>query len=186
MNETLKSILQRRSIRTFKPDQIKDSDLQTIIEAGQYAPSARNEQAWHFTVVQKKELLEKINNILKTTFLNSGDSALVERAKADNFSPFYHAPTLIIVSADEKAIAPEPDASLALGNLFFAAHSLGIGSVWIHSLRSLFVTEEGKALNKELGIPEGYKIYGSGAFGYDAGQAPSAAPRKAGTVTILK
>ena len=186
MSGVLQSIRQRRSIRTFKPQQISDDNLGQIIEAGQFAPSARNEQPCHFTVVQNKELQAKINQVIQKTFLNSGDPVFVERAKADNFSPFYHAPTLIIVSADAKVVAPEADSSLALGNMFMAAYALGIGSVWIHSLRSLFDTEEGKALNKELKIPAGYVIYGSGAFGYNSGIAPAAAPRKLGTVTFIK
>ena len=186
MNEVLQAIRQRRSIRTFKPQQISDSDLQKIIEAGQFAPSARNEQPCHFTVVQNKELQGKINQVIQQFFLNSGDPGFIERAKADNFSPFYHSPTLIIVSADAKAIAPEADSSLVLGNMFLAAHALGIGSVWIHSLRSLFSTEEGKALNTELQIPEGYVIYGSGAFGYNSGKVPDAAPRKDKTATFIR
>ncbi len=186
MSETLQTILQRRSIRSYKQEQIKDSELQAIIEAGRFAPSARNQQSWHFTVVQNQALLGRINKILQVVFLHSGDPLLEERAKAENFSPFYHAPTLIIVSADEKAIAPQADASLALGNLLLAAHALGVGSCWIHSLRFLFSTEEGRALNKELGIPAGYTIVGSGAFGYHAGEAPAAAPRREGTVTIIK
>ena len=186
MNEVLQSIRQRRSIRTFKPQQISDDDLQKIIEAGQFAPSARNEQPCHFTVVQNKELQGKINQVIRKIFLNSGDPAFIERTKAENFSPFYHAPTLIIVSADAKVVAPEADSSLALGNMFLAAHALGIGSVWIHSLRSLFSIEDGKELNKDLQIPEGHVIYGSGAFGYNSGKAPDAAPRKEGTVTFIR
>lgn len=186
MSDVLQAIRQRRSIRTFKPQQISDSELQAIIEAGQFAPSARNEQPCHFSVVQNKVLQENINRVIQKVFLNSGDPIFVERAKADNFSPFYHAPTLIIVSADAKVVAPEVDSSLALGNMFLAAYALGIGSVWIHSLRSLFNSEEGAALNKELQIPQGYVIYGSGAFGYNAGKEPAAAPRKLGAVTFIR
>ena len=186
MSDVLQAIRQRRSIRTFKPQQISDSELQTIIEAGQFAPSARNEQPCHFSVVQNKGLQGKINQVIQKVFLNSGDPAFIERAKVENFSPFYHAPTLIIVSADAKVVAPEVDSSLALGSMFLAAHALGIGSVWIHSLRSLFSNDEGKALNKELQIPEGYVIYGSGAFGYNAGEEPVAAPRKPDMVTFIK
>ena len=58
--------------------------------------------------------------------------------------------------------------------------------MWIHSLRDLFKSKEGEALNKELGIPKGYIIVGSGAFGYNAGGTPQAAPRKENTVTIVK
>jgi len=186
MSETLNDLLKRRSVRSYKAEQIKESELQTIIEAGLFAPSARNQQPWHFTVVQNKEILGKINTIIQQIFLNSGIEGYVERAKAENFSPFYHAPTLIIVSADESAVAPHQDGALALGNLFLAAHALDIGSVWVHSLRNLFDSEEGKALNKELHIPEGYIIVGSGAFGYNAGQISKAAPRREGTVTIIQ
>ncbi|WP_378953592.1 nitroreductase [Pelosinus sp. sgz500959] len=186
MGETLKDLVTRRSIRSYKPEQITESELNTIIEAGQFAPSARNEQPWHFTVVQNKEILGKINEIIKEIFLNSGIDTYVERAKIKNFSPFYHAPTLIIVSAVEKSIAPHQDGALALGNFFLAAHALNIGSVWIHSLRSLFDSKEGKELNKVLNIPEDHIIIGSGAFGYNAGSIPVAAPRKENTVTIIK
>ena len=186
MSELVKAILQRRSIRNFKQEQIKDSELSLILEAGQFAPSARNEQSCHFTVIQNKDLLGKINEVLRIIFLNSGNADFAERAKAENFSPFYHAPTLIIVSGNERAIAPQHNGSLALGNLLLAAHALGIGSVWIHSLRSLFDIEEGRSLNKELGIPEGYSIVASGAFGYNAGENPTPAPRKESTITIIK
>jgi len=186
MGETLTDLVTRRSVRSYKPEQIKENELNMIIEAGQFAPSARNDQPWHFTVIQNKEILNKINGIIKQIFLNSGNDVYIERAKVDNFSPFYHAPTLIIVSAKEQSIAPHQDGALALGNFFLAAHALGIGSVWIHSLRSLFDSEEGKELNKELNIPEGHIIVGSGAFGYNAGSTPQAAPRKEGTVTFIK
>jgi len=186
MNETLKTILERRSIRNFKTEQIRDDELQKILQAGQFAPSAKNQHLCHFTVVQNQNILHKINKVIQQHFLNSGMPELEARAKTENFSPFYHAPTLIIVSADEKAIAPQADGSLALGNFFLSAHSLGIGSVWIHSVRSLFDSAEGKALNTELNIPTGYTIIGSGAFGYNAGKVPSASPRREGTITIIK
>jgi ABC-type polysaccharide/polyol phosphate transport system ATPase subunit len=58
--------------------------------------------------------------------LRSGNKTFEERAKAENFSIFYHAPTLIVVSGDEKAITPQQDCALALGNMFLAAESIGI------------------------------------------------------------
>jgi nitroreductase len=186
MNQTLESILNRRSIRSFKPEQIKDEELNAILDAGKYAPSAMNEQAWHFTVIQNKDVLHKINNAIKTAFINSGDDRFIARAKAENFRAFYDAPTFIIVSVDEKAIAPQADSALALGNLFLAAEALGIGSCWIHSVNFLYTTEEGKALFRELGLPNGYVPQASGAFGYSAIPKPNPAPRKDGTVTIIK
>lgn len=185
MNETIKTLLERRSIRAYKADQLKDEELNTLIEAGRFAPSAINEQPWHFTVVQKKEVLDKINNACKDMFIKTGNKMFAERAKDENFSVFYNAPTFIIVSGYEKAVAPQMDCALALENMFLAAESLNIGSCWIHAVIGLLNTEEGKAFKKELAIPEEYAVYCAGAFGYKAMEG-SPAPRKENTVTIIK
>lgn len=186
VKEPLKILFERRSIRSFKEEQIKDSELEVILNAAKFAPSAMGQQPWHFTVIQNKEILNKINVLAKKVFENSGIPRLEERAKAENFSPFYNAPTYIIVSVDEKGVAPIADGALALGNALLAAEGLGIGSCWIHAVNQLKTTEEGKALFKELGIPEGYTPIGSGAFGYASGEKPEPAPRKEGTVNIIK
>ena len=186
MNETLKTILNRRSIRKFQPEQIKDEELQAILEAGRYAPSAMNQQSWHFTVVQNPAILQQLNQACKNAYLKSGNQRFEERAKSEDFKIFYNAPTFIMVFGDETAIAPLHDGSLALGNMLLAAHSLGIGSCWIHAMNYLFKTEEGNALKKELGIPEGYVPVGSGAFGYPAVEPPAPAPRRENTVNIIK
>lgn len=185
MNETLKTILNRRSIRKFKSEQIKDEELQLILEAAKFAPSAMNQQSYHFTVVQNKEILQKIENVTKSAFLNSGNPSFEARAKGENFTPFYNSPTFIIVTGDAKAIAPQNDGSLAIGNILIAAESLGIGTCWIHALSFVFSTEEGKVLKKELGIPEHYIAIGSVALGYKDMEA-SAPPRKEGTINIIK
>lgn len=186
MNETIKNLLNRRSIRKFEQEQIKDEELEAILETGKFAPSAMNQQSWHFTVVQNKEILQQINETCRTAFINSGNKGFEDRGKAENFSIFYNAPTFIIVSGDEKAIAPQNDGSLALGNMFLAAESLGIGSCWIHAMNFVLSIEEGKALKKVLGIPEGYTPIGSGAFGYKAVSSPSPAARREGIINIIK
>ena len=185
MNETIKTILSRRSFRAYMQDQIKAEDVQILLKAGMFAPSAMNQQSWHFTVVQNKETLQKINQTIKSNFLKSGNKRFEDMAKSENFNVFYNAPTLIIVSGDEKAIAPQCDCVLAMGNILLASSSLGISSCWIHALTYLSSTDEGKALISELGIPDGNKIFSSAVFGYTEGTAPAAAPRKENTVTII-
>lgn len=77
MNETLKSIHQRRSIRLFKDKQIKKEELDAIVEAGQYAPSANNSQTWRFTVIQRKEMIEKVNTwLLEEVEKSDGEESL--------------------------------------------------------------------------------------------------------------
>jgi nitroreductase len=185
MNETINTILSRRSIRAYKSEQIREEELETIIKAAKYAPSAINEQCWHFTVIQNKEILNKVNTACKQAMIESGNKMFAERAKDESFSIFYNAPTLIIISGDEKAIAPQVDCALAMENTFISAEALGIGSCWIHAVVNLLSSENGKTLRQEFQIPEGFTPYCAAAFGYKAADA-SPAPRKEGTVTILK
>ena len=99
LNETLQIIQQRRSVRKYKPEQIKDSELQAILQAAIYAPSAINQQKWHFSVIQNKDLLDQMVVIIKENLLNSGNEQLAKRAQI-GLHPFHHAPTLIIISGD--------------------------------------------------------------------------------------
>ena len=185
MSETMKTILGRRSIRAYLPEQIKDEELNVILEAAKYAPNGRGTQNWHFSVVQKQETLQVINEACRMGMLHSGEKFLEERAKAENFSIFYHAPTLIVVSGDEKDLTPLQNCSLAMGNMFLAAESVGIGSCWIHAVAMALNAEQSGDLRKSLGIPDGYRVCASGAFGYKA-ESPQPAPRKEGTVTMIK
>ena len=186
MNKTLQTILNRRSIRMFKQEQIKDEELQSILESGRFAPSGMNKQPWHFTVIQNENLLNRVNIFIKESIIKSDNNPMAKRAKAENFSIFYNAPMLIIASGDEKVSTAQFDCTLALGNMFLASESLEIGSCWIHAISVVLNTEQGRALIHELGIPDGYIAFASGAFGYKATESPSPAPRKEGTVNIIK
>lgn len=186
MNETIKTILNRRSFRTYRPEQFPDQELQAILEAGKFAPSGMNTQARHFSVIQNKKLLTGINGMVKEALLKLGNAQMAGRASAENFNICYGAPTLIIVSGDPKVATPQFDCALALGNMFLAAASLGIGSCWIHAISQIFNQETYQPILKEVGIPEGYQIYCSGAFGYQAGETPAPAPRKEGMINIIK
>ncbi|MCX7795404.1 MAG: nitroreductase [bacterium] len=177
MNETIKTILSRRSVRAYKEEQIKEEELFTILEAGRLSPSGMNRQPWLFTIVQNKEILSKINEACRNSLLKSGNPTMEERAKRPDFSAFYNAPTLIIISGDKGLMTAQYDCTLALGYMFLAAASLNIGSCWVHGITVMLNSEEGKELKKELGIPEGYQIYSSGVFGYKAIE-PNCPPKK--------
>ena len=165
MNETIKTLLERRSIREFKPVQIKDEELNAVLDAGMYAPSAANQQSAIFVVIQDKETLKK---------LSAMNAAVLGR----DIDPYYGAPTVILVFADKSKIAPVEDGTLALGNMFNAAASLGLGSCWVHRTRQMFETGEGKYLLSKWGISGDYIGVGSCILGYPDGKTPKAAPRK--------
>lgn len=174
MNETINTLLNRRSIRKYKPEQIKDEELNAVLEAGKYAPSGANQQSALFIVVQNKKVIEKITKM---------NAAVIGK---DDSDPYYGAPTIILVFADKNKATPIEDASLALGNMYNAAYSLGLGSCWIHRTKQIFESEEGKVLLKEWGIEGDYIGVGSCILGYPDCEHPKAAPRKDNFVVMVK
>ncbi len=173
MNETIKSLIERRSCRKFKREQIKDEELNEILLAGEYAPSGMGMQSPKMVVIQNKETIEKLSKL---------NAKIMDR----DIDPFYGAPTVIVVLADKTRMTYIEDGSLVLGNLMNAAHSLGIGSCWIHRAKEEFETEEGKELLKEWNITDNYVGIGHCILGYTEGPLPEAKPRKEDYVTKIK
>lgn len=187
MNETIKNIKSRRSTRVFSPDEIKIEELQAIIEVGLYAPSAHNQQTWHFTVVQNKAVLDSLNISSKEAAKSFNDAMIQQMANNDKFHVFYNAPAAIIVSGEEKALMPVVDSAAATQNMLIAAESLGIASCWIGLVTFAFNGEKGKVHKEELGIPEGYKPYYAVALGYKKSNTIANAPaRRENTVNYVK
>lgn len=187
MNEIIQNLLSRRSTRAYKEEQIKDEDLDLILEAAKFAPTGMNLQTWHFTVVQNKEKLQKLNAIVKAALANSEDENYKKMGNNPNFNIFYNAPTFVIVSNAKNSPLSAADSAVALQNIFLSAHSLNIASCWIHTLVLLCNVPEVRSYLTELGVPENNDVFGSSTLGYSASaNAPKATERKAGTVNIVK
>jgi nitroreductase len=187
MNETIQTILGRRSIRDYQSGQIGEEELQEILLAGQYAPTAMGQQPWHFTVIQNPDLLEQLQLQCKSLFLHSDNPDLRAVASREEYHVFHHAPTLLIVSGDCRAITPLQDCVLAMENMLLAAASLGVGSCWVHSVVMFYENSEGAAFQSLVpGIPEGYVPYAAAVFGYSAVPLPEAAPRKSDVVNFVR
>lgn len=173
MNDTMSTLLNRRSIRKFKPEQIKDEELNAVLEAGKYAPSGANQQAALLIVVQDQETRETLSRMNGEILGNGSD-------------PYYGASTVVLALADKTKVTPVEDASLALGNMFAAAYSLGLGSCWVHRTRQMFESDEGKALLKKWGVEGDYVGVGSCILGYPDCEHPQAASRKDDFVVMVK
>lgn len=185
MNETIKAIKSRRSIRKFKPDPIPDEWLNEIMECAILAPNARNQQKWHFTVIQNKDIFKKMIDILRENMLNSGIEFLVERAKDPNFNPFGGAPALILITADKSDRFVDFDCAAAAENIMIAAESLGLGSHVMAMTEQIFLSEKGKELKKEFGVPEGYEHICMIALGYKD-EFPPERPRRRDVINYVK
>lgn len=165
MNETIKTLIERRSCKKFKSEQIKKEELDLILQAGMNAPTGKGMQSPIILVLQDKEKIEKLREINKKILGRDVD-------------PFYNAPTVLVVMADKNMFTYVEDGSLVLGNMMNAAFSLGVGSCWIHRAKEEFETPEGKALLKEWNISENYVGVGHCILGYADMEYPEPKPRK--------
>lgn len=166
-NEVLSAIAARRSCRAYQPEQIKPEELQAVVEAGTWAPTAMNRQSPIIVAVQDKATRDRLSALNAQIMGRDGD-------------PFYGAPTVLVVLADRQIPTYVEDGSLVLGNLLLAASSIGLGSCWINRAKETFDQEEGKALLRQWGLdPERYRGVGNCILGYPApGGIKPAAPRK--------
>lgn len=165
MNETLKTLIERRSCRSYKADPIPKEVLDQILEAGTYAATGMGRQSPIMVAVTDKKIRDQLSKM----------NAAVMGASND---PFYGAPVVIVVLANRAVPTYLYDGSLVMGNLMNAAHSLGIASCWIHRAKEEFDSAEGKAILKDLGIEGDYEGIGHCILGYAAQENKTAAPRK--------
>ena len=165
MNETLKTLEERRSCRCYNPDPVPEDILEQILEAGTYAPTGMNWQSPIMIAVTDRKTRDQLSKMNASVFGANND-------------PFYGAPVVIVVLADRTRPTYLYDGSLVLGNLMNAAHALGVASCWIHRAKEEFESEEGKAILKQLGIEGDYEGIGHCILGYAAQESNTPAPRK--------
>ena len=171
MNEVLHCLLTRRSVKKYLSQPVEEENLEAVLEAGTYAACGMGRQAGKIVVLQNPDdiaQLEKMN----ATILGNPDA-----------HPFYGAPVVCVVFADTNVNTWVEDGSLVIGNMMAAAHSLGLGSCWIHRAKEACERPEGKQILKELGIEGDYEGIGHCVLGYPQQEGPSKTPpRKAGRV----
>ena len=174
MNEIIKAMKERRSIRKFKSDMVSKKDIDEIIDAGLYAANGMGKQAVITVAVTNKKLRDKI--VKDNCKIGGWD---------EGFDPFYGAPVILIVLAEKDWRNRVYDGSLVIGNMMLAAHSLGLGSIWIHRAKEEFETDEYKKLLTDIGIKGEWEGIGHCAIGYIDGDIPKPAPRKENRVYFV-
>ena len=165
MNESIKNMIERRSIRAYKPDMVKKEDIEEIVKVGTYAATGMNRQSPVIIAVTDQETRDKL-------------SAMNAAIMGTDTDPFYGAPVVLIVLADKSRPTYLYDGSLVMGNMMNAAHSLGLGSCWIHRAKEEFESKEGKELLKKWGVEGDYEGIGHCVIGYVEGDYPETKPRK--------
>lgn len=158
MNETVRNILGRRSVRDFTGQEISREHLETIVRCGYYAPSGHNMQTWRFTVIREKEKIEEFRSIAERT----------AKEKKVYFYGLNNPDTLVLVSNDRRNADGIQDSSCAAQNMMLAANSFGIGSVWINVLMTLCDEPEVRRFLQSIEIPDSHIVWATVAMGYPA------------------
>jgi nitroreductase len=171
MNEALKVLYDRRSIRRYKSEQISREELDAVVKAGVCAASGKNLQSAIIIAVQDRETRDLLSRL----------NAAVLGVKSD---PFYGAPTVLIVLADAKSPYAVQDGSLVMGNLMNAAKAIGVGSCWINRAKEVFDSDEGRELLKKWGVEGEWTGVGNCILGYPD-EDPAMKPRKENYVRYI-
>ena len=194
MNKVIEDILSRRTIRNYKPEQIKQEELDEILETGLYAPTGGGRQSPVMLVCQNKGINETLGKINRKIFghANSDGIKFVSEtqksiADDDNIkSAFYDAPTVITLFAPKDWYYGIHDCTSIAITMTLAAWSLGIGSCYVSRAEETFETEFGKKVMEEAGISQDYVARVHLCLGYPKDIINHAKPRKEGRIHFLK
>ncbi len=192
MNETLQLIQSRKSIRKFNDEKLTREELETIVEAGRWAPTGGNSQTVHFTVITNPEILETLRQLVQKAFakmevtegMYASKQNSIRASKTGNYVYDYHTQVLVVISNKKGYPNGLADCGCVIENMMIQAASMNIGSCWINQLHWLDEDEEIRGYLKQYGILEDETICGSVALGkYDS--KPGSLPRKGMEVTWL-
>ena len=160
--DVLQVISNRRSHRAYKEEQLPEEILAPILKAGLESPSARNQQPWHFSVVQDATLIQDVHDEAARVMGKSGSPRFAD----PTFQMFYHAPTVIFLFGEKAFPWTQVDCGIAVENMALAAEGLGVGSVILGLPKPAFAGEKADELRTRLQCPEGYDFVIALALGY--------------------
>ena len=169
MNDFIKNIISRASVKKYKPDAVPGEYIDEIVDAGLWAPSGMNRQSPIIVAVTDKETRDRLSAANAAVMGMNGD-------------PFYGAPVVLVVLADKSCPTHVYDGSLAMENMLLAAHSLGLGGCWIHRAKEVFDKPKWKKWLSDIGVKGDYEGIGNCIVGYPDGEPKPRSTRNDGRV----
>lgn len=192
MNPVMETILHRRAIRRFSPEQIEKEALQQVLQAGLYAPSAGGRQGVLFVVSQDREVNRRLGKIKRanshprmataTSYVSREQPSIADDPKLTD--AFYGAPTVITLFAPKDFLFACEDCAVAAENMMLAADCLGIGSCYIGQGWTAFADPYGQDILKRWSVRPDYYAVMQLLLGYprEGDSHPEPKPRKEGRV----
>jgi len=154
MNETLKTIKNRYSCRSFTGEALEKEKIEAIALAGVQAPSGLNQQPWKIIVLQNKAVIDEMNDTLMKKLSEQEDRSAYDRMMSRGGKVFYNAPCMYVIA---KLPGKDLDCGIVSENMALAASSLGLGNV-ICGMAAVLLCDEIGAKYAEKLIPEGYEF----------------------------
>ena len=196
-NEVIDIIMSRRSVREYKQEQVDETLLTAVIEAGRAAPSGGNAQLTHFIVVQNPDVMQEMIRISKIEFAKmipdekmyyALQSTIEHAHKPDfHFNWAWFAPTVVITAHKKGHTNAMADSVCAIQNMTIAAEALGLGSCYINPLHWLDDSEGFREYMYTLGFGKDETITAALALGYPAeDSSPRLIQRDGNPVTYIR
>ena len=183
-NAVIRAIMDRRSVRKYKPEPVPKEMLDVILHCGINAPNAMNEQRWEVRVTENKDFIDGVTKV----FVESAkDDERVQKMVEDpNFrNMFRNAPTVIFVAGKADEMSSPIDCGLLGENIMLAAQSMGLGTCCLGSAAGFLKSNPGAAdYLKQLAFSDGYELLYAIAIGYPD-ESPEAKPRDASKVRYI-
>ncbi len=182
----------RHSIRKYTKEQIKREDLEKILEAGNFAPSAGGGQRSMMVAVHDKELTTKIGYMnlakfdrtnLAGSYVSKEQPSTIDDTTIKN--GFYGAPTVVAIFGQNNFMFQTADAFCCAENRILQATELGIASCIISRGAETFESPKGEELLRKWNVPDNYSCVCFVILGYIDGEQPHTSPRKPGRVKIV-
>lgn len=168
MNEVISAILNRKCVRAYTGEPVTQQQLETILQCGLRAPSAKNGQPWHFSVLKSRTLMDEICAAMP----GGGAGGDCWRGGV----------AAILISGQEDSIWSAGDCANAAENMFLAANALGLGCCYLACIRAAL--EGNDALCRRAGVPEGYRPLYALTLGH-AAEDPEPKPRREDCITWI-
>ena len=167
-NETIETIMERRSIRKYKPETVARETLEKIMECGINAPNGQNKQSWEVRVVDNPVVMDEIKVVMAEAYRDKAEMAV---------GCFRGAPVMVFIARDLNYDFSAYDCGLLAENIMLSAQSLGVGSICLGSpVRFINDNPACAPILERLGFSEGYEFCLCVGLGY-ADEAPEAKPR---------
>lgn len=166
INDTLKALFERSSIRRFTDEPLTEDHLDTFARAALASPSGMDAQPWHFVFVTDPAVISAVSEGALDTFRRAGNQTVLDRVASRHASLFYGAPLVVFITLP--ASASPIEAGITAQTLALAAQSMGLGSCIIGLAGAAFSGDVGDVTARRIGIPDGHAFALSVAIGHPA------------------